>query len=171
MKSRGRSRGRAQSRVAPPQQPPLPSRRPRHPSASRRSPPSTPSSSAITVPSATLSPSFTFSSTILPPALAGISIDALSDSTVTRLCSAFTVSPGFTSSSITSTSLKSPMSGTRSSMVAMDVRWVDARAGPAQVVGAISKSWTRLGPQELLSNSEPASTPICAICLALRPLP
>jgi hypothetical protein len=43
----------------------------------------------------------------------------LSDSTVSRLCSAFTSSPPDTSSSITSTSAKSPMSGTFSSIVAI----------------------------------------------------
>jgi hypothetical protein len=42
----------------------------------------------------------------------GISIDALSLSTVISDCSIATVSPGFTSTSIISTSLKSPMSGT-----------------------------------------------------------
>jgi hypothetical protein len=49
----------------------------------------------------------------------GISIDALSDSTVTSDCSAFTVSPGLTSSSMTETSSKSPMSGTFTSINAM----------------------------------------------------
>ncbi len=37
---------------------------------------------------------------------------ALSDSSVTSDCSFFTTSPGLTSTSITATSLKSPMSGT-----------------------------------------------------------
>ncbi|ETH12613.1 hypothetical protein L574_1889 [Bordetella pertussis STO1-SEAT-0006] len=36
----------------------------------------------------------------------------MSDSTVIRLCSALIVSPADTSTSMTSTSLKSPMSGT-----------------------------------------------------------
>ena len=36
-----------------------------------------------------------------------------------RLCSALTVSPGLTSNSMTATSLKSPMSGTRTSTVGM----------------------------------------------------
>ena len=49
----------------------------------------------------------------------GTSIVALSDSSVTRPWSFPTVSPGLTSSSITGTSLLSPMSGTRSSIVAM----------------------------------------------------
>jgi hypothetical protein len=45
--------------------------------------------------------------------LDGISIEALSDSTVIRLCSALMVSPGLTSNSMTATSEKSPMSGSR----------------------------------------------------------
>ena len=63
----------------------------------------------------TVSPSLTLTSFTTPAWLAGISMDALSDSTVIRLCSTFTVSPTLTSSSITETSLKSPISGTRTS--------------------------------------------------------
>ena len=44
-------------------------------------------------------------------------MDALSDSSETSDCSFATVSPGFTSTSMTSTSLKSPMSGTFTSMM------------------------------------------------------
>jgi hypothetical protein len=47
-----------------------------------------------------------------PAADDGISIEALSDSTVISDCSALTVSPTLTSTSITATSSKSPMSGT-----------------------------------------------------------
>ncbi len=47
----------------------------------------------------------------------GISIEALSDSTVIRLCSALIVSPTATRTSMTATSLKSPMSGTLTSTV------------------------------------------------------
>src|ERR1043165_3563854 len=43
---------------------------------------------------------------------AGISIEALSDSNVISCCSLLTVSPGFTSTSIIPTFLKSPISGT-----------------------------------------------------------
>ncbi len=46
-------------------------------------------------------------------------MEALSDSTVIRDWSLATVSPGWTSSSITPTSAKSPMSGTLMSMIAM----------------------------------------------------
>ena len=51
----------------------------------------------------------------VPPKGDGTSIVALSDSSVTSASSAFTVSPGLTKTSITGTSLKSPMSGTRTS--------------------------------------------------------
>ncbi len=74
-----------------------------------------PSSNAMTSPSLTLSPTLTFSSRTTPPADDGISIDALSLSIVISDCSAATVSPTLTSSSMTSTSLKSPMSGTATS--------------------------------------------------------
>jgi hypothetical protein len=62
----------------------------------------------------------TFTSFTTPAAGEGTSIVALSDSSVTSDVSGFTVSPGFTSTSMTGTSLKSPMSGTfTSSSVAM----------------------------------------------------
>jgi hypothetical protein len=70
------------------------------------------STSSTTVPSATLSPTLTLMDFTTPPCDAGISIEALSDSTVIRLCSGLIVSPTATSTSMTSTSLKSPMSGT-----------------------------------------------------------
>ncbi len=76
--------------------------------------PATSATSSISTsePSLTLSPSATRSSLTTPAWLDGISIDALSDSTVIRDCSAFTVSPGLTINSITVTSAKSPISGT-----------------------------------------------------------
>ncbi len=49
-------------------------------------------------------------------------MEALSDSTVIRLCSALMVSPGWTSTSMMATSAKSPMSGTLMSMIAMGFR-------------------------------------------------
>src|SRR5207244_3208378 len=66
----------------------------------------------ISAPSATLSPTLTFSSAIVPPTGDGTSIVALSDSSVINGSSGFTVSPLFTCTSMTGTSLKSPMSGT-----------------------------------------------------------
>ena len=80
---------------------------------------SAPSAIASTVPWLTLSPTLTFSSLITPAPDDGISIDALSLSIVISDWSAATVSPTFTSTSITSTSLKSPMSGTLSSIDAL----------------------------------------------------
>ena len=77
------------------------------------------SSSSTSVPSLTLSPSFSFISFTTPAAGDGTSIVALSDSSVTSESSAFTVSPGFTKTSMTGMSLKSPMSGTLTSIVLM----------------------------------------------------
>ena len=76
-----------------------------------------------------MSPILTFSSFTTPAVLDGISIDALSLSTVMSDCSAFTVSPGLTSSSMTATSLKSPMSGTLTSTNAMFVSSLQAYSG------------------------------------------
>jgi len=80
-----------------------------------------PSASSIstTEPCLTLSPRATLSSFTTPAVLDGISIEALSDSTVISDCSALTVSPTLTSSSMTATSSKSPMSGTFTSTSAM----------------------------------------------------
>ena len=69
------------------------------------------SSTSTTEPCLTLSPSLTLISLTTPAWLDGISIEALSDSTVISDCSACTVSPGLTRSSMTETSSKSPMSG------------------------------------------------------------
>jgi hypothetical protein len=71
----------------------------------------------ITLPSDTLSPSFTRSDCTTPAAVEGISIDALSDSTVMSDWSLATVSPALTNTSMISTSLKSPMSGTFTSIM------------------------------------------------------
>ena len=69
----------------------------------------------MTVRSETLSPTFTCSACTTPLNGLGTAIVALSDSSVMSGCSGVTVSPGLTSTSITGTSLKSPMSGTRTS--------------------------------------------------------
>jgi hypothetical protein len=63
-----------------------------------------------------LSPTDTFSSVILPAAGAGTSIVALSDSSVISGSSSATSSPAETSTSMTGTSSKSPMSGTVTSI-------------------------------------------------------
>src|SRR5690606_38003630 len=70
------------------------------------------STTRISAPWETLSPSLTLISLTTPPTEAGISMEALSDSTVIRLCSAWMVSPTLTRISMTSTASKSPMSGT-----------------------------------------------------------
>ena len=73
----------------------------------------------ITEPCLTLSPNFTDRAFTTPACDEGISIEALSDSTVIKDCSARTMSPTFTSSSMTATSSKSPISGTFTSIVTM----------------------------------------------------
>src|SRR6266853_692660 len=68
------------------------------------------------LPCETLSPVLTRNSFTTPAAGDGISIVALSDSTVINDCSGCTASPGLTSTSVTSTFLKSPISGTKTSL-------------------------------------------------------
>ena len=70
---------------------------------------------AITLPCETSSPSLTRISLTMPANGAGTSIVALADSSVTRLWSLATRSPGLTITSITGTPSKSPMSGTLAS--------------------------------------------------------
>src|SRR6266576_674662 len=94
-----------------------------------------PSSVRITLPSLTLSPTLTLSSLTVPAAGEGTSIVALSDSRVTSESSAFTVSPGLTKTSMTGTSLKSPMSGTLTSIVLMETSEAHprrAQSGPGK---------------------------------------
>jgi len=57
----------------------------------------------------------------MPAWVEGTSIVALSDSSVTSESSFLTASPGFTRTSMTGMSLKSPMSGTLISMAAIAV--------------------------------------------------
>src|SRR5215467_13847287 len=75
------------------------------------------SRTAMTVPFETLSPIFTRSSRTTPASDDGISIVALSDSSVMSDASFATRSPGLTSTSMTSTLWKSPMSGTFTSII------------------------------------------------------
>src|SRR5882672_1345909 len=74
------------------------------------------SSVRIRLPSDNLSPGFIFSSLMTPAAGDGTSIVALSDSSVISESSFSTLSPGLTSTSITGMFLKSPMSGTLTSI-------------------------------------------------------
>ena len=82
-------------------------------------PPSAASSVTITEPFDTRSPSLTLISLIVPGNGAGTSTVALSDSSVTSGASLATTSPGLTKISMTGMFLKSPMSGTGMSRVAM----------------------------------------------------
>src|SRR5262249_31429624 len=75
------------------------------------------SSVRMGLPSLTLSPTLTLSSFTTPAEGAGTSIVALSDSSVMSGSSAFTASPGLTKISMMGTSLKSPMSGTLTTVV------------------------------------------------------
>ena len=116
-----------------------------------------------------MSPSLTFSSLITPAWLDGISIEALSDSTVIRLCSAFTVSPTLTSSSMTATASKSPMSGTNTSTgpalaaAATGAAATGAGAGAATGAGAgaaaVGAGAAAAAPAtSSISTSEPSAT-------------
>ena len=71
----------------------------------------------MTVPFETLSPILTRNSFTTPASDDGISIVALSDSSVMSEASLATRSPGLTRTSMTSISLKSPMSGTFTSII------------------------------------------------------
>src|SRR5215831_14880732 len=94
------------------------------------------SSVRITLPSLNLSPSLTLTSFTVPAAGEGTSIVALSDSSVINGSSAFTASPALTKTSITGTSLKSPISGTLTGITPA-AAGADAAAGGAEVfVGA-----------------------------------
>jgi hypothetical protein len=75
------------------------------------------SSISTSDPAETLSPTLILSSLTVPPKGAGMSMAALSDSTVMMESSAARLSPGFTMISMTSTSLKLPISGTRTSLM------------------------------------------------------
>ena len=69
------------------------------------------STTMIGEPSETRSPTLTLSSFTTPVSVAGTSIEALSDSMVMSESSTFTLSPGLTITSMTSTFSKSPISG------------------------------------------------------------
>src|SRR5687767_15867613 len=80
------------------------------------------SSIRIGDPFETLSPTLTTSLATFPAVGDGISMVALSDSSVMSDCSLLIESPGLTSTSMTSTSLKSPMSGTLTSVLVIEKR-------------------------------------------------
>src|SRR5580658_8571156 len=97
-------------------------------------------STTIAIPCETLSPTFTLTSCTTPAASAGTSIDAFSLSSVTSESFFLTRSPGLTSTSMTGTSLKSPMSGTRTSTVDADDGAAGAASGgvSSAVLGAVA---------------------------------
>ena len=74
------------------------------------------SRSAIGWPAETVSPTATRTVTIVPAAGAGMSMVALSDSSVISGSSAATMSPAAMCTSMTGTSAKSPISGTVTSI-------------------------------------------------------
>src|SRR3954454_21744013 len=76
-----------------------------------------PSITTIRSPIDTRSPALTLTSLTVPACEAGTSMVALSDSSVIRGSSTASVLPGATWTSMIGTSLKSPMSGTRISLV------------------------------------------------------
>src|SRR5471032_1290333 len=82
-------------------------------------------------PSCTLSPTLTLMAVTTPAWLDGISMLALSDSTVISDWSTLIVSPTLTINSMTSTSLKSPMSGTLTSTGPLAAAAAGAAAGAA----------------------------------------
>src|SRR3569623_34962 len=109
------------------------------------------SASSSRLPSATLSPSLTRISLTTPATLDGISMLALSDSTVTKDWSTSIRSPALTSNSMTSTSLKSPMSGTITStmLIALAPFFLSLQyaAGPISGVSAPT-----IGPAAFLAR-------------------
>ena len=115
--------------------------------------PSADSSVRIALPSLTLSPTLTLRSLTVPALGAGTSMVALSDSSVTSESSAFTASPGLTKTSMTGTSLKSPMSGTLTSIVLMETSEAHPRRRKAARDGRADFSHGALRPWRLCGGS------------------
>src|SRR5574343_492008 len=125
-----------------------------------------PSKTANRSPMLTVSPTLTFSSLSTPACEDGISIEALSDSTVIRLCSTLMLSPGLTKTSMTATSLKSPMSGTRTSTG--PVATGSARPGLVEALGAgASTGSARTGAEAAAGAAAP--TPSASISRTTEP--
>src|SRR5918994_6266563 len=93
----------------------------------------------IRSPSETRSPTLTVTSATMPAAGEGTSIDALSDSSVISGSSALMVAPGSTWTSMISTSLKSPMSGTLTSIVLMGRSPTRSEHQPAHVLEHVAE--------------------------------
>src|SRR5450830_1479506 len=117
-------------------------------------------------PSCTLSPTLTLMAVTTPAWLDGISMLALSDSTVISDWSTLIVSPTLTISSMTSTSLKSPMSGTVTSTGPPDAAGAAAAgasagfsAGFSAAAGAAAAGASAAPPASSSSStSEPSAT-------------
>src|SRR5439155_8422680 len=111
-------------------------------------------------PSETLSPTLTLTDCTVPPSGDGTSIVALSDSSTTSGSSAFTTSPGLTKISMIGTSLKSPMSGTRTSAMP-----------PGALVGAGGACTAAFGAAAAVTGAlaSPSSSRITLPSLTLSP--
>src|ERR1700737_5450984 len=92
----------------------------------------------MALPSLTRSPTLTFNSATTPASGEGTSMEALSDSSVTSGCSGAMLSPGLTMISMIGTSLKSPMSGTRTSATPAGAL---VAAGGADTAGFTRPPW------------------------------
>ena len=124
-----------------------------------------PSKMASRSPMLTVSPTLTLSSLSTPACEDGISIEALSDSTVMSDCSALMVSPGLTMTSITATSLKSPMLGTCTCMGPV-AAGAAAATGAATGAGAAAATGAAAGAADSPAASTTNTT---EPCLTLSP--
>ncbi len=118
-----------------------------------------------------MSPTLTWNSLSTPAADDGISIDALSDSTVISDCSTVIVSPGMASNSITVTSLKSPMSGTLTSTGPAGVPALAAAStGAASAAAALgSEASAGAGVADAAAMPSASSTRMTVPCLTVLP--
>ena len=119
-------------------------------------------STTIGMPFETRSPTFTLTSCTTPSASDGTSIDAFSLSSVISESFFFTRSPGLTRTSMTGTSLKSPISGTRTSIVCAVCEEAAGAAGAGDAAGAAGAGGAAAGASEL-------NTRIVAPCDTLSP--
>lgn len=110
----------------------------------------------MTSPSLTSSLTFTFTDSTVPATGEGTSIVALSLSSVIRDCSFSTLSPSPTSTSITGTFSKSPMSGTLTSTVSL-MAWVGwtalSQGQPAEVFQAAGEISREAGGRRAVDHA------------------
>ena len=117
----------------------------------------------MTVPWLTLSPTLILTAVTLPAAVDGTSMVALSVSKVIKVSSTATVSPTFTATSITSTPLLSPMSGTSTFTlppvaVAAGAAAGASAAGAAATGAAASAGAAAAAPVSTVTTTEPSDT-------------